>query len=46
MRLGINYRKEKKKKPVKIKKDIWRLNNIPVNYQEIADEIKEEIKKY
>ena len=43
MRLGINYRK---KKTVKKQTNIWRLNNILVNNQEITDEIKEEIKKY
>ena len=41
MRLDINYRK-------KICKNIqtWRLNNTPLNNQEITEEIKEEIKKY
>ena len=43
MRLGINYRK---KKTVNKQTNIWRLNNILVNNQEITDEIKEEIKKY
>ena len=41
VRLEINYRK----KPVKTT-NIWRLNNILLNNQEITEEIKEEIKNY
>ena len=38
MRLEISY----KKKPAKSK---WRLNNVLLNNQQIAEEIKEEVKK-
>ena len=41
MRLDINYRKKSVKNTNK-----WRLNNIPLNKQEITEEIKDEIKKY
>ena len=41
MRLDINYRK----KCVKIT-NTWRLNNTLLNNKEIAEKIKEEIKKY
>ena len=41
MRLDINYRKTTVKN-----KNIWRLNNMLLNNQEITEEIKEEIKKY
>ena len=41
MRLDINYRK----KTVKNTKT-WRLNNTPLNKQEITEESKEEIRKY
>ena len=44
MRLDINYRK-KKEKTVK-NTNTWRLNHMPLNNQEITEEIKEEIKKY
>ena len=39
MRLELNY----KKKTVKYT-NTWRLNNMPLNNQEISEEIKEEIK--
>ena len=41
MRLDINYRKKNVKNT-----NIWRLNNMLLNNQEITEEIKEEIKKY
>ena len=41
MRLDINYRKKTVKNS-----NTWRLNNMPLNNQEITEEIKEEIKKY
>ena len=41
MRLDISYRKKTVKNT-----DTWRLNNTPLNNQEITKEIKEEIKKY
>ena len=41
MRLGISYRKKSVRN-----KNTWRLNNTLLNYQEITEEIKEEIKKY
>ena len=41
MRLDINYRKKTVKNT-----NSWRLNNTLLNYQEITEEIKEEIKKY
>ena len=41
MRLDINYRKRSVKNT-----NIWMLNNMLLNYQEITEEIKEEIKKY
>ena len=40
MRLGINYRKKTVKNA-----NIWRLNNMLLNNQEITEEIKEEVKK-
>ena len=42
VRLDVNYRK-KKKKPIK-NTDIWRLNNMLLNNQQIIEEIKKEIK--
>ena len=42
MRLDINY---KKKKTV-INTNIWRLNNTFVNKQQVAKEIKREIKNF
>ena len=41
MRLEINYRKKNVKTT-----NTWRLNNTLLNNQEIAEEIKQEIKKY
>ena len=41
MRLDINYRKKTVKNT-----NTWRLNNTLLNYQEITEEIKEEIKKW
>ena len=41
MRLDISYRKKTVKNT-----DTWRLNNTPLNNQEITKEVKEEIKKY
>ena len=41
MRLDINYRKKSVKNT-----NTWGLNNTLLNKQEIAEEIKEEIKKY
>ena len=41
IRLDINYRKKSVKNT-----NTWRLNNTLLNNQEIAEEIKEEIKKY
>ena len=41
MRLHINYRKKTVKNT-----NTWRLNDIILNNQEIAEEIKEEIKKF
>ena len=41
MRLDINYRNKSLKNA-----NTWRLNNTPLNNQEITEEIKEEIKKY
>ena len=41
MRLHINYRKKTVKNT-----NTWRLNNRLLNNQDIAEEIKEEIKKY
>ena len=41
MRLDINYRKKSVKST-----NTWRLNNTLLNNQEIADEIKEEIRKH
>ena len=41
MRLEINYRGKNVKKT-----NTWRLNNMLLNNQEIAEEIKEEIRKY
>ena len=42
MRLEINYKKKKSAKTT----NMWRLNNMLLNNQEITEEIKEEIKKY
>ena len=44
MRLGINYKK-KKKKTVR-NTNIWRLNNTFVNNQQVTEEIKREIRKF
>ena len=46
MKLEISY--DLKKKTVKKTKqtNIWRLNNIPLNYQWITEQSKEEIKNY
>ena len=41
MRLDINYRKK-----TVTNTNTWRLNNTPLNNQEITEEIKEQIKKY
>ena len=41
MRLDTNYRKKSVKHT-----NTWRLNNTPLNNQEITEEIKQEIKKY
>ena len=41
MRLDINYRQKSVKNT-----NTWKLNNTLLNYQEITEEIKEEIKKY
>ena len=41
MRLDINY----KKKPVR-HTNTWRLNNMSLNYQQVSEEIKREIKKF
>ena len=41
MRLDINYREKSVKNT-----NIWRLNNMLLNNQEVTEEIKEEIKKY
>ena len=41
MRLEINYRKKTVKNT-----NIWRLNSVLLNNQQITEEIKEEIKKY
>ena len=41
MRLKINYREKNVKNT-----NTWRLNNMSLNKKEIAEEIKEEIKKY
>ena len=41
MRLDINYRKKTVKNT-----NTWRLNNTPLNKQEITEESKEEIRKY
>ena len=41
MRLDSNYRKNIVKNT-----NTWRLNNTPLNNQEISEEIKQEIKKY
>ena len=41
MRLEIKYREKNVKNA-----NTWRLNNMLRNYQEITDEIKDEIKKY
>ena len=41
MRLEINYREKNVKNT-----NTWRLNNTLLNYQDITEEIKEEIKKY
>ena len=41
VRLEINYRKKTVKNT-----NTWRLNSALLNYQEITEEIKEEIKKY
>ena len=41
IRLKISYRDENVKN-----KNTWRLNNTLLNYQEITEEIKKEIKKY
>ena len=40
MRLYINYRKKTVKNT-----NTWRLNSVPLNNQEITEEIKEEILK-
>ena len=42
LRLDINY---KKKKPVR-NTNTWRLNNTFLNHQQVAEEIKKEIKKF
>ena len=42
MRIDINY---KKKKTVK-NTNTWRLNNAFLNYQQVTEEIKREIKKF
>ena len=41
VRLDLNYRK--KKKPIK-NSNIWRLNNMLLNNQQITEEIKKQIK--
>ena len=41
MRLDINYREKSVKNT-----NIWRLNNMLLNNQEVTEKIKEEIKKY
>ena len=41
MRLEINYMKKTVKNT-----NTWRLKSVPLNNQEITEEIKEEIKKY
>ena len=41
MRLDINHRKKSVRNT-----NTWRLNNTPLNNQEITEEIKEEIQKY
>ena len=41
MRLEVNYTGKNVKNT-----NTWRLNNTLLNYQEITEEIKEEIKKY
>ena len=44
MRLGINYKK-KKKKTVR-NKNTWRLNSMFLNNQQVTEEIKREVKKF
>ena len=41
MRLDINYREKSVKNT-----NIWRLNNMLLNNQEVTEKIKEKIKKY
>ena len=41
MRLDINYKKKTVKNP-----NIWRLNNMFLNNQQVTEEIKREIKKF
>ena len=43
VRLDVNYRGKKKKKTIK-NTNIWRLNNMLLNNQQITEEIKKEIK--
>ena len=43
VRLYINYRRKKKKKTIK-SANVWRLNNMLLNNQQITEEIKKEIK--
>ena len=43
MRLDINYKVEKKKKPVR-NRSTWRLKNMFLNNQQVTEEIKREIK--
>ena len=43
VRLDLNYRKKKKKKTIK-NSNLWRLNNMVLNNQQLIEEIKKEIK--
>jgi len=45
MRLDINYRGKKKKKPVK-NRNTWRLNDMFLNNQQITEETQKGIKKF
>ena len=45
MRLDINYKKNKNKKPVR-NTNTWRLNNMFLKNQQVTGEIKREIKKF
>ena len=38
--------KQQEKKNCKKNTNTWKVNNIPLNNQQITEEIKEEIKKY